>query len=130
MKYLVDTDWVIHYLNGDHSIRERLDEVRDEGVAVSIVTLAEVYEGVSQSPDAVAEELAFLRFLGGFEVLGLRDDICKLFGFERARLRSAGTLIGDFDLLIGCTAVVHDLTVLTNNRRHFERIANIELETV
>ena len=81
MKYLVDTDWVIHYLNGDHSIRERLDEVRDEGVAVSIVTLAEVYEGVSQSPDAVTEELAFLRFLGGFEVLGLRDDICKLFGF-------------------------------------------------
>ena len=130
MRYLVDTDWVIHYLNGDHSIRERLDEVRDEGVAVSIVTHAEVYEGVSQSPDAVAEELAFLRFLGGFEVLGLRDDICKLFGFERARLRSAGTLIGDFDLLIGCTAVVHDLTVLTNNRRHFERIANIELETV
>ena len=100
MRYLVDTDWVIHYLNGDHSIRERLDEVRHEGVAVSIVTLAEVYEGVSQSPDAVAEELAFLRFLGGFEVLGLGDDICKLFGFERARLRSAGTLIGDFDLLI------------------------------
>ena len=130
MRYLVDTDWVIHYLNGDHSIRERLDEVRHEGVAVSIVTLAEVYEGVSQSLDAVAEELAFLRFLGGFEVLGLGDGICKLFGFERARLRSAGTLIGDFDLLIGCTAVVHDLTVLTNNRRHFERIANIELETV
>ena len=128
MRYLVDTDWVIHYLNGDHSIRERLDEVRHEGVAVSIVTLAEVYEGVSQSPDAVAEELAFLRFLGGFEVLGLGDDICKLFGFERARLRSAGTLIGDFDLLIGCTAVVHDLTVLTDNLRHFERIANITLE--
>ena len=127
MRYLVDTDWVIHYLNGDLSIRERIDEVRDEGVAVSIVTLAEVYEGVSQSPDAVAEELAFLRFLGGFEVLGLRDDICKLFGFERARLRSAGTLIGDFDLLIGCTAVVHDLTVLTNNRRHFERIAGLEI---
>ena len=45
MRYLVDTDWVIHYLNGENSIRERLDEVRDEGVAVSIVTLAEVYEG-------------------------------------------------------------------------------------
>ena len=30
MRYLVDTDWVIHYLNGDPSIRERLDE----GVAV------------------------------------------------------------------------------------------------
>ena len=130
MRYLVDTDWVIHYLNGDPSIRERLDEARDEGVAVSVVTLAEVYEGISQSPDAVAEELAFLRFLGGFEVLGLGDEICKLFGFERARLRSAGTLIGDFDLLIGCTAVVHDLTVLTNNRRHFERIADIELATV
>ena len=130
MRYLVDTDWVIHYLNGDDNICERLDRVRDEGVAVSIVTLAEVYDGISHSPDQAAEEMEFLRFLGGFEILGLTDDICKLFGFERARLRSAGTLIGDFDLLIGCTAVVHDLTVLTNNRRHFERIAEIELETV
>ena len=94
---------------------------------MSIVTLAEVYEGVSQSPDLASEELAFLQFLGGFEVLGLRDDICRLFGFERARLRSAGILIGDFDLLIGCTAVVHELTVLTNNRRHFERIAGLEI---
>ena len=127
MRYLVDTDWVIHYLNGDLSIRERIDEVRDEGVAVSIVTLAEVYEGVSQSPDQAVEELAFLQFLGGFEVLDLRDDICRLFGFERARLRSAGTLTGDFDLLIACTALVHGLTVLTNNRRHFERISSLEI---
>ena len=70
MRYLVDTDWVIHYLNGDHSIRERLDEVRHEGVAVSIVTLAEVYEGVSQSPDAVAEELAFPRRFRGLRIRG------------------------------------------------------------
>ena len=127
MKYLADTDWVIHYLNGERSIRVQLDALRDEGVAVSIVTLAEVYEGVARSRDADAEELEFLRFLGGFEVLGLRDDICRLFGFERARLRSTGALISDLDLLIGCTAMVHGLTVLTNNRRHFERITGLEI---
>ena len=39
-------------------------------------------------------------------------------------------MIGDFDLLIGCTAVRHGLTVLTNNRRHFGRITGITIESI
>ena len=39
-------------------------------------------------------------------------------------------LIGDFDLLIGATALQHDLTLMTNNRRHFDRIEGLRLESV
>lgn len=120
---------MIHYLRGSQIVVDRLDELAAEGLAVSIISLAELYQGVFHSSDPVGDELELLSFLADIEVVSLTDEICRLFGVERGRLKSDGTPIGDFDLLIGCTAVHLGLTVLTNNRRHFERIANITLET-
>jgi predicted nucleic acid-binding protein len=39
-------------------------------------------------------------------------------------------IIDDIDLLIGATALQHNLTLLTNNRRHFERIDGLCIESV
>ena len=130
MGYLVDTDWVIHYLHGQASVRERLDQVAPSGIAVSIITLAEVYQGVFYSRDPDGNEQRFLRFLTGCEVLGLNDAICRLFARERGRLKARGTLIGDFDILIGATAVHHGLTLLSNNRRHFARLEGLVVESI
>jgi tRNA(fMet)-specific endonuclease VapC len=49
MKYLIDTDWTIHYLNGKQSIVDQLIALRKEGLAISVTSLAEVYEGVYYS---------------------------------------------------------------------------------
>ena len=65
-----------------------------------------------------------------YRLLELDEETCRIFGRERARLRSAGMLIGDMDLLIGATALRHGLTLLTNNRRHFERIEGLAIESV
>ena len=51
MKYLIDTDWTIHYLNGEQSIVGQLVTLREEGLAISVISLAEVYEGVYYSRD-------------------------------------------------------------------------------
>lgn len=59
--------------------------------------------------------------------MNLNHGICKLFGRERGRLRKKGELIGDFDLLIASTCLYHDLILLTNNIRHFERIENLKI---
>jgi tRNA(fMet)-specific endonuclease VapC len=63
-------------------------------------------------------------------ILNIDEETCKIFGKERGRLRAAGLMIGDCDLLIGATALRHNLTLLTNNRRHFERIEGLRLEAV
>jgi hypothetical protein len=41
--YLIDTDWVIHYLNGQPGIVGRLGALKERGLAVSVVSLAEIY---------------------------------------------------------------------------------------
>ena len=130
LRYLLDTDWVIHYLHAHPAIVARLDELQPQGLALSIISLAELYEGVfySRDPEGDAEDLN--DFLRGVTVLGIDADIAALFGRERGRLRAAGTLIGDFDLLIGATALHQDLTLLTNNRSHFERIDGLIIESM
>ena len=49
--YLVDTDWAIHHLNGDAAVIERLEALHPEGLGLSVVALAELYEGVYYSRD-------------------------------------------------------------------------------
>ena len=94
------------------------------------MSLAELYEGVEGSQGPVTEEAAVQEFLALVDVVGLDDETARIFGRERARLRAGGNPIDGLDLLIGATALRHDLTLLTNNRRHFERIEGLTIESV
>ena len=62
------------------------------------------------------------RFLQSVEAIGLDEEVAKVFGRERGRLRTAGMMLGDFDLLIGTTALQYVLTLLTNNRQGIFRL--------
>ena len=130
MKYLLDTDWVVHCLHGVTRVTARLDELMPEGVGLSIVSMAELYQGVFFSTEPEGNERALHQLLAGIDVVPIDDAVCRIFARERGRLRAAGTPIGDFDLLIGSTAVRHNLTVLTNNRRHFERVQGLQILSV
>ena len=60
-------------------------------------------------------------------VLGIDEEVTRIFGRERGRLRRLGRTVGDLDLLIAATALRYDLTLLSNNRRHFELIENLQI---
>jgi predicted nucleic acid-binding protein len=92
--------------------------------------LAELYEGVYYSRHPEQSQQALEAFLKDVSVLGIDKEICQLFGKERGRLRQQGALIGDFDLFIAATELHYGLTVLTNNRQHFERVEGLQLESV
>jgi tRNA(fMet)-specific endonuclease VapC len=131
MKYLIDTDWVIDHFHHIERVTRRLEELAPQGLALSIVSLAELYEGVYYSRDPAESEEVLQRFLDpSLSILGIDEETCKIFGRERGRLRAAGLIIGDVDLLIAATALQYNLTLLTNNRRHFERVEGLRLESV
>jgi hypothetical protein len=87
------------------------------------VPLPECQAGSSEGDrDPEGNARALQDFLRGVTLLPVDERTCQIFGRERGRLRAAGLLIGDVDLLIGATALQHELTLLTNTRRHFERL--------
>ena len=69
----------------------------------------------------------FARFLSPYRMLTLTDPIMERFAEVRSFLRHRGQLISDFDLLIGATALHHELTLLTFNRRDFLRVPDLKL---
>lgn len=127
MNHLVDTDWIIDALSGIQSALAPLEHHAVVGVAVSVITLGELYEGAYNfpNPDAHMENLRL--FLSGFTVLELNDAIMQVFGQNRHSLRRQGNLIPDLDLLIAATALHYDLTLMTRNLRHFARIPGLRL---
>ena len=127
LRYLVDTDWAIHYMNGQQEIVQRLDGFQPDGIGLSVVSLAELYEGVYYSSEPSESEQDLHDFLRTVTVVPLDEETCRVFGKERGRLRASKRRVGDFDLLIGATALSHRLILLTNNRSHFEMIEGLQL---
>jgi predicted nucleic acid-binding protein len=80
--YLVDTDWVIHHLNGHAQITKRLDELKNQDLAISLITLAELYDGIYVSRDPAGSEVALLEFLNDVGVIGIDEDTARLFAKE------------------------------------------------
>jgi tRNA(fMet)-specific endonuclease VapC len=127
VKYLVDTDWIIDGIAGIGNARTTLERLSPNGLAVSIITLGELYEGAYASENPAERLTTFRHFLDGFVVFGLTDAVMHTFAKLRAQLRRSGNIIPDMDLLIAATARTFDLTLLTRNVRHFERIPDLKI---
>jgi tRNA(fMet)-specific endonuclease VapC len=95
-RYLVDTDWAIHWLRGETKVTDRLAALRPQGLALSVISLAELYEGIYGSRDPRQAEAGLRDFLNGVEILSVGEATCQIFGRERSRLRAARRIIGDF----------------------------------
>src|SRR5262245_39480715 len=122
MSYLIDTDWVVEYLKGREPATRILDALPPEELAISLITYGELYEGIYYGRDPKRAEQGFLQFIRGLDLLPLNRSIMKEFAKLRSQLRRTGQRLDDPDLLIAATALYHDLTLFTHNRRHFSRI--------
>jgi tRNA(fMet)-specific endonuclease VapC len=128
MRFLLDTDTCVFALRGNEPVRERLDATAPETIAISVATLAELRYGAACSTRPKANHQVVDDFASGVIVLGLDDEIACAFGEFKAQLRSQGSLIDDFDLLIAATAYRHRLTLVTHNLDHFHRIPEVHVE--
>ena len=72
MKYLIDTDWVIDYLDGDEEVVRRVKDLLPIGIGISVVSLAELYEGVAYSRNPVASESLLGIFLDDHRYCSVR----------------------------------------------------------
>ncbi len=127
MKYLVDSDYVADYLKGRTPATDLLNTMLQDGIAISIITFAEVYEGIYYGHNRAHYTGIFHRFLRGVTVLGITRSIAKQYALMRGELGRKGQLIDQPDLFIAATATYLKLTLVTRNLKDFERIPSLEL---
>ena len=126
--YLLDTDTVIYALKGQPDVLRQLASHADDPVGVSAITLMELYYGAFKSRQ-VAGNLAKVRSLEkAVRVWDVQGDTAEVFGALKAQLESEGDRLDDFDLGIAACALVHNLTLVTHNTAHFERVQGLRLD--
>ncbi len=128
--YLVDTDVLVDFLRQRAPAVAFLRELAPEDSYVSVVSYAELYEGVARSRRPVEEQVRVERLTATANILGVDLDTARTFGQLRAELRSRGRMIADFDLLIAATAIRNDLTLVSRNERDFGRIDRLRLRVL
>ena len=129
-KYLLDTNICIYYLRGKYNIDLAIDNVGWSNCYISEITLFELKIGIeiSKARDGIDRSEKLNRFISSMKTLPIASSI-DYAAKEKVRLRAAGTPVNDnFDLLIGCTAVVNEMVMVTENLKDFKDIQRIELE--
>jgi len=126
-KYLLDTNIAIFYMKGKYNLDERFGNITPGNLFISEITLAELKYGVENSEHTEKNRKVLDLFLTGVKILPIFHAL-DLYAKEKVRLQKAGTRIDDFDLLIGTTAITHNLVMVSNNTSHFKIIKGIKLE--
>ncbi|MCD4686471.1 MAG: type II toxin-antitoxin system VapC family toxin [Anaerolineae bacterium] len=129
MKYLLDTNACIRFINGRApKLRERFLAENDRDMAVSTVTKAEMFYGAAKSQTPTISRAKQDRFLRRFVSLPFDDAAADCYGHIRAALERRGTPISAYDMMIAAIALVHSLILVTHNVREFSRIEVLRLE--
>lgn len=120
---LIDTDILIYLLKRKEPAYERSLEhlMQHKRFTLSCLSYYECLRGY-KAVGATKRLQLFQEILKITDVLYLDQEIMDKAGEIYGVLKREGLLPGEFDLLIGATAVVHDLKIITNNEKHYRRI--------
>lgn len=125
-KYLLDTDTCIELFRHNSKVLDKILEVGQENCYVSEITIAELFYGAAKSGQQKHfNDVHFI--LQSFELIPLFPSL-PVYGTNKAILEKQGSMIGEFDLLIGSCALFNNYVVVTSNVKHFNHIPNLQIE--
>jgi tRNA(fMet)-specific endonuclease VapC len=128
MRYLLDTNILSDLVRKPQGrVAQHIRAVGEANVCTSIVVAAELrYGAAKKDSPRLAAQLESV--LGALDVLPFETPADRVYGALRARLEKRGQLIGGNDLLIAAQAVALGLTIVTDDKRAFARVAELPRE--
>jgi tRNA(fMet)-specific endonuclease VapC len=126
-KYLLDTNICIYHIKGLYDLDKKIATAGIENCFLSEINIAELKYGIECSEQKEKNREKVEKFIKLFRIIPISSCL-DLYAAEKAKLRKEGKLIDDFDLLIGCSAIANDLTLVTRNEKHFRRLTSIKIE--
>jgi len=129
MKYLLDTNTCIIYLNGrSTNIKNNFLLHNPSDIFLCSIVKAELLYGAMKSQKKYENIEKLKIFFERFESLSFDDNASMIYGRIRANLEKSGNIIGPNDLLIASIALAYNMTLVTNNTKEFKRVENLEIE--
>jgi tRNA(fMet)-specific endonuclease VapC len=127
--YMLDTDTVSHLVRGKTpALDARIVAVAPEQVCISAVTRGELLYGLRLKDGAHRLAQVVEQFLSRVRCLPWDEAAATQFAIVATDLNKAGMPIGSMDAMIAGHAIAAGAVFVTNNRRHFDRVAGLRVE--
>jgi len=129
MPYLIDSDILIDHLASVQAANQLLERLAPEGIAISIITYMETYQGVSRSPDPQTAQEKFQAFLATVPVLPFSLSVAERCAVLREQLKQEGKRVKAraLDVMNAAIALENDLILVTHNREDYHDIPDLKL---
>jgi tRNA(fMet)-specific endonuclease VapC len=126
MRYMLDTN-ICSYILKNHpaAVKQKFEEVGAGNICISTIVLAELYFGAARHPEGVVIRREIDDFASRLVVIPWDEIAADHYGAIRSSLEKAGTPVGAMDMLIAAHARSCGATLVTNNRREFDRIKGL-----
>jgi len=114
--YLLDTSVIIDALNGKRRRSQLLQEILQQGhlLACCAINVTEVYAGLRSPEETRTREL-----LESLEYYSICWPVARLAGILKRDFARKGTTLAATDATIAAVALHHQLTLITDNRKHY-----------
>jgi len=129
MSYLLDTNIVSYFMKNNIQINQKLEDLKfqKQKVYISCITYFEIKRGL-MAVNATKQMEKFAEFCQDYQIIFLDDlAILEKASEIHANLRSRGLMIQTEDILIGATAIIKNLIVVSNDE-DLLRINDLKVE--
>lgn len=120
--YLIDSDILIDFLKAEKETVKILSKLKPHERGTCVICVGEVLEGLTEKQKGL-----FQKLVGLINIYNVDLKVVSEFSKIRKELRKQGNLIDNFDILIAATCLINDLTLITNNLKHFKRIKGLKI---
>jgi tRNA(fMet)-specific endonuclease VapC len=130
-RYLLDTNVLLHVVNrakGYELIEQRLLSASPLKIAVSVITVWEIFRMAEKAKVPTKASKAALDLLGSFRIMPMTKQAAALGGQIHAALANKGQTIGERDSMIAGIAMAHACILVTDNMGELQRVPGIRIE--
>jgi tRNA(fMet)-specific endonuclease VapC len=125
-KFMLDTDSVSFALRGQGRVGARLVEHAPSQICISSITAAELHFGAERRDSKKLRRL-IETFTSTVAVMAFDGECALAFGKLASRLVDKGRPIGHFDAFIAAHALALEVTLVTNNEKHFSQVDGLKV---
>lgn len=126
MTHLLDTNICSAHMRRPGGLAHRFFQ-HAGGIAIPTIVLAELYAGAYKRPNPARILALIADLLSEVAVLDFDSECAEQFGKLQGPLLLRGVTVPVADLMIASVALVHDLTLVTNNTADFQNIPGLRL---
>lgn len=128
-RVLIDTDIISYFFKGNKKVVSNIEIYLNhfKTLEISVITYYEIIGGLL-AKNAFKQLDVFNQFIAKNVVIPLTEESAGIAAEIYSTLKKKGEILDDIDLLIAGIAIANDLTLVTNNEKHFNRIPGLKVE--